>query len=517
MNRNYHEGWRDERAGEKKEHEDYKQEEIDLRELIEVLLRRKWAIATLIAVAVIAAGFFTMFVQREEYVSTVVEMNFEEVEQGEYPGGDSFDPRDMISPFVLSKVVEELELDDKHEIDVQDLREMIEVSELYFPVDDEEEDPEPAYQYRVSIHGGDGDTETLELNEKRWIISAVVENYRREYACEFIEQPLFPRLSEEAGDVLQFDYPFMNRNIEAYLEMFMDHLGEMSEATEEFYSARHGRSFGDLSRSVERIKQTRYADLSAVIRTNSLSEDPEAAIRHYENMIEELKLSEEKKLKEAEYARDLLDKARPLRRGSLPEMFPSIIEEDDRNLAGEIFDKLYSDNFYPQLIQVSLEAADDAIDSGHEIRRLKNNIEQMKELEDIGGNAFNSDENPAGDTAVLQHQNLGEEELKKLKERVDKKAIRLVGELNELVNMNNDMMEEYYREKAEEGIRFAVMPYSDVESGNLQLNVALAAVLGLMVGVFGAFFHEFWTRSTPSEYRAQHMATRGDTKDGGFD
>ena len=462
------------------------EEEIDLRELIETLLKRKWAIVTLMVVAIMVAGVFSVFVQREEYVTTVLKLDFAEIEQEQYPDGSDFNPDDIVSPHILSQVARELELEE-HELGVGDLLGMVEVRELFYPADDDDEEPEPAYQYRLIIEG----EEEISPSLQRQILSSVVENYRKEYSQAFIDRPFFPRISEEEGELMALDYPFMNRNLEAYQEMFMDHLEELLEDMEDmelgevyedmedaeefegYYSSEHGMSFRELKRRAQRLKETTYGDLAAIIRANSLTDDPEGAIRHYENMIQELELSQAKKRQEADYVREMLDDARPLRTGSLPELFPAIIEEGEQDLVGEIFDTLYRDNFYPQLIQVSMEAAEDSIEASHEISRLESEIERMEELEDETEN------------------------FEDLKERADELTRRVVRELNQLVNINNEMMEEYYALRVDEGINYAVMPYHDVERGNLELNVALAAVLGLMVGVFGSFFHEFWQKSDP--------------------
>ncbi|OWZ83347.1 Wzz/FepE/Etk N-terminal domain-containing protein [Natranaerobius trueperi] len=441
------------------------EQEIDLRELIEVLLKRKWIIACVVGLCVLASGLFSLL-QREEYVGAVLEYNFEEIEESEYPSGEPFSKSDIISPYIISEVTGEMNLEERG-IRAIDITEMAEVNELYYSVDDEDEEPEPAYQYQVSLlEHGDIDIPT---HFKRQTLSSIINNYKETYQSEFREESPFPRLTEHE-DILDLDYPIASRNIRSYLDMLEDHAEEMAEETEDFHSTQHGMSFNDIARQVDILRDTQFEDISAAISTNSLSRDREAAIRHYESMINELKLEEEKKQREADYALELLQDADELRTGELPSMFYNVIEEQDHSLIEEIYDKLYTDNFYPQLIEVSLEASNDSIDKKYEIERLENEIKRLESYDEDN-----------------QHEDIASE--------VEDDIKVLISELNSLVNIHNEIIEEYYEERASEGIQYAIAPYSGVEGANLQLNVALGAVLGLMIGVFGSFFHEFWTRT----------------------
>jgi len=454
---------------ERKENEQFQEEEISLREIIEVILRHKWFIIGLMLLTVMAAGIFT-FLQREGYVASVVKMDFEEIEEGIYPSEEPFTKSDIISPYILSQVVEDLNLLEK-DLGVRDIQEMIEVEELFYEVGNEDEpELEPAYQYRLILHPHEEKDVSPQL--KRQILSSVVENYRQEYAQEFIEKPLFPNLTEGVGETGDMDYPFLSRNLRSYQSIFKDHAITMAEETESFYSTRFGISFRDLARQLDNIKEHQYEDISALIRTNSLTKDREGAIRQFESLMEELNFKLDKKDKEAEYVKGLLKDAEPLRTGTLPDTFPALIAEGDFELMEEIFDKFYRENFYPELLQVSVEAAEEAIDINQEISFLRQDLQ------------------------ILQENPRAEDDLTPLKEKVDKDINELIGSLNRAVNIHNNMMEEYYEEKAQRGISYAVMPYYDVTTGNLQLNLAVAAVLGLMLGVFIAFFREFWNNTS---------------------
>lgn len=449
----------------------FEEEEISLREIIEVILRHKWFIVGLIVAAVLAAGFFTL-IQREGYATAVLEFNFEEIQEGHYPSGAPFASSDIVSPYVLSRVVDQLKLKE-HDLGVGDLQGMIEVEELFYQVgNDDDPDYEPAYQYRLAIsqHG----EVKVPSQLKRRVLSSVVQNYREAYSTEFIERSLFPRLADSIEVIEGLDYPFISMNLRSYQEMFRNYAMEMAGETGGFYSAQYGMSFEDLARRLDTVKETQYEDISATIRSHSLTRDREGALRHYNYLIEELELLQEKKSQEADYGRQLLEDARPLRTGKLPDTFPAVIEEDNHDLMQEIFDRLYRENFYPELLQVSVAAADESIDKNYEIEFLRQEVELMEE---------------ATATGI---------DMEDVKVKVEKDIGNLISSLDRLVNTHNGMMEEYYEGKGQKGISYAVMPFYDVESGNLQLNLAVASVLGLMVGVFIAFFREFW-KNTNSE------------------
>ena len=86
-------------------------EEISLREIIEVVWKGKWLIAliTIIALALTGVGTYIM-IPRTQSVVAIIELNYPGIELGQNPDGSQFDIRQLKSPYVIEKALEELEL-----------------------------------------------------------------------------------------------------------------------------------------------------------------------------------------------------------------------------------------------------------------------------------------------------------------------------------------------------------------------------------------------------------------------
>ncbi len=91
----------------------------------------------------------------------------------------------------------------------------------------------------------------------------------------------------------------------------------------------------------------------------------------------------------------------------------------------------------------------------------------------------------------LEEAPLGEDR-EELLARADLMLEDYVVNLDRISGELNHMMLEFYQDRPKEMIAYVVPPHRVTESGNLMLNTAVAGVLGLMLGIFGAFFQHYW-------------------------
>lgn len=445
-------------------------EEISLREILEVILERKFFIILLVILCVAASFIFTRFFQVSSYATATVAMRFPQVEDGLYPSERPFSPSDIISTNILSRVIEELGLRDAG-LNSSELREIVAVETLYAP-DEEGELTEPRYEYRLRV----GEDEQLSPREQRRIVSSIVGNYRDANREEFIETPVFPRFALEQEELLEMDYPFIVAGLRSYKDLLAEAALEMSEVTEDFRSSRYGLTFKDISQRLETLEKAEFQDIDSLITHYQLVRDHEMALMRYREMIRELEQEERMLEGQAGYARDLLvEETRGLRRGVLPADFPLdfplALENEEEVLPEEedldLFKILFEDNFFRHLLDVSVETGVSAIDKKTRKEYLQRQMQRLEEA-------------PPG------------EEREELLDRADRMLEDYVVNLDRISGELNHMMLEFYQDRPKEMIAYVVPPHRVTESGNLMLNTAVAGVLGLMLGIFGAFFQHYW-------------------------
>lgn len=445
-------------------------EEISLREILEVILERKFFIILLVILCVAASFIFTRFFQVSSYATATVAMRFPQVEDGLYPSERPFSPSDIISTNILSRVIEELGLRDAG-LNSSELREIVTVETLYAP-DEEGELTEPRYEYRLRV----GEDEQLSPREQRRIVSSIVANYRDANREEFIETPVFPRFALEQEELLEMDYPFIVAGLRSYKDLLAEAALEMSEVTDDFRSSRYGLTFKDISQRLETLEKAEFQDIDSLITHYQLVRDHEMALMRYREMIRELEQEERMLEGQAGYARDLLvEETRGLRRGVLPADFPLdfplALENEEEVLPEEedldLFKILFEDNFFRHLLDVSVETGVSAIDKKTRKEYLQRQMQRLEEA-------------PPG------------EEREELLDRADRMLEDYVVNLDRISGELNHMMLEFYQDRPKEMIAYVVPPHRVTESGNLMLNTAVAGVLGLMLGIFGAFFQHYW-------------------------
>lgn len=445
-------------------------EEISLREILEVILERKFFIILLVILCVAASFVFTRFFQVSSYATATVAMRFPQVEDGLYPSERPFSPSDIISTNILSRVIQELGLRDAG-LHSSELREIVAVETLYAP-DGEGELTVPRYEYRLRV----GEDERISPREQRRIVSSIVGNYRDANREEFIETPVFPRFALEQEELLEMDYPFIVAGLRSYKDMLAEAAREMSELTEDFRSSRYGLTFKDISQRLDTLEKAEFQDIDSLITHYQLVRDREMALMRYQEMIRELEQEESMLEGQAGYARELLvEETRGLRRGILPADFPLdfplTLENEEEVLLEEgdldLFKVLFEDNFFRYLLDVSVETGVSAIDKKTRKEYLQKEMQRLEEA-------------PPG------------EDREELLARADLMLEDYVVNLDRISGELNHMMLEFYQDRPKEMIAYVVPPHRVTESGNLMLNTAVAGVLGLMLGIFGAFFQHYW-------------------------
>jgi capsular polysaccharide biosynthesis protein len=86
-------------------------EEISLREIIENLIKNKWLIIAIVIVALLITGIGSYFISNSSMqVNAIISINTDEIKEGNNPDGSRFNTNAIISPSIINKAVEGIEL-----------------------------------------------------------------------------------------------------------------------------------------------------------------------------------------------------------------------------------------------------------------------------------------------------------------------------------------------------------------------------------------------------------------------
>ncbi len=428
-------------------------DEISIREIIEALLKHKMLIAVFFVVFALGSLVFT-FITAGDFATTVIN----------HPEDEDFSKTDIISSEVLGRVIKELDLTSKG-INAHNLQESLKVENIKEKEDEKSNVLLPTDQYRITAK--DSSDLSMAPHLKRNILSSVIDNYRKQYNEKMLGEMFYPTLSEEFIKIGDMNYPVINVTLKTYLDDLENTNKKILQKAKLFRSSKHDITFADLESKIKLVKKIDYEIFSTLVDSYS-GEDKDITISYYKDMIKELQLEKDKKILESQYLRELLNKADPMKNGDIP----SLIVENDKNKAivADIFNKLYKDNYYPELVDASIESSFAVIEKESEIRYLQNEIQKLQNKDN---NTFN------------------ENKLQKIENEMQ----TIILKLNNLSNIYNNMVQEYYEDSTKKTITYVITPYSKNDIGNLQLNFAIGCVLGLMLGVFLAFFKEYWKNS----------------------
>lgn len=171
-----------------------------------------------------------------------------------------------------------------------------------------------------------------------------------------------------------------------------------------------------------------------------------------------------KKSSEAEEARKLMDQYKKEDYVLLPDALGGQIKTENTS------------SYYSTLAEMAITASVEAANLQHEIEYYRNEIERLKSVPTIN-NA-------------------------KLMEEADNLIETIKSKMSDLVTKTNDTLEDYYLYKYENNIR-QIAP-AEIETGiNILMNLAIAFVAGIMIGIFAVLLRYYW-KSTENEKISNH-------------
>jgi len=426
------------------------EEEINLRELIDVLLKGKWIIVGICIVAVLAAGLISFFVLPEKYEASATIMvnnmskEAEAVDDGslgqllgsltEYPSMTLETYRDQIkNPALLQGVIDELKLDPE-QYTVHGFREgkvKAEAVEKTNLIRIKVTDQDPATAAAIANSLADNFVEFVNNNSKERLGNSV----------QFLEEQIGEQEKEMAAAVDEYkEFLAKPAGVEELQKEFNAKLTLLTDFKNQLV-----QNEVKINKNNEGLKQVQAA----------IAEIPQ-------------KLVTEKSLAEDPY------------------LF---------QVAGEVSDKQID-----QLSGISMKSEE--INPVY-IDLVKRKVTLQEELAYLKGEQVTLRQNVSSIGAELEQLQSELAEKKVLDQRLSSKVDMLRDNYEALVSKYQETKMSASAQIGEASIMLlseATKPDIPVAPRKM-LNVAVAGVLGLMLSVFFVFFREFWRNSEPEKIK----------------
>jgi len=432
-------------------------EDITLREIIEVVWKGKWFIALITIIVLILTGIGTyIMIPSSQSVVAIIELNYPGIELGQNPDGSQFDIRQLKSPYVIEKALEELELQNsgvkldevRRNIDIvsiipneisQRTETMIKQGQefVYYP-------SEFKITYKVN--------KAFSYNQGIQLLETIINEYKNYFYKLYSDVKIIENTIGTL-DFTAYDYPDIVEVINTQIDTIQEFLQSKEKEDSNFRSAETGFTFADLNRSFDILKTVDTTKLESLINTNNLTKDREKLIKDYEYKVKRMELEMAKKSSEAEEARRLMDQFKKEDYVLIPDATRNELKTENPS------------SYYNTLAEIAITASVEAANIQHEIEYYKNEIERLKAVTDVS------------DAILIEEAN-------NLIETIKTKMV-------DLINITNDTLDNYYSYKYGRSIR-QIAPAEMVTGMNVLMNLAIAFVIGIMVGVFTVFLRFYW-------------------------
>ena len=437
-------------------------EEISLREIIEVVWKGKWLIALITIAALILTGIGTyILLPGTQSVVAVIELNYPGIELGLNPDGSKFDIRQLKSPYVIEKALKKTGLNATG-IKPDEVRRNIDITSI-IPND-------VAQRAETAIKQGNDYVyypsefkiiykvnKAFSYNQGIALVGTIIDEYQKYFyslysGVEVIENTIGQLNYDE------YDYYDIVQVISTQIEGIQEFLQTKIEEDNSFRSAETGHTFADLNRSFEILKTVDTSKLESLVNSNTLTKDRHKLIKDYQYKIKRMELEQAKKQSEAEEAIKLMEQYKR-------EDFVLIPDSKGNELRLE-----NPQSYYNILAETAVTASVEAASLKHEIDYYRNEVSRL--------------------IAVSESAN------SQLIEEANKMIDEIKTKIETLISITNKTIEDYYAYKFGTSIR-QITPAQVVTGMNVLLNLAIAIVIGLMIGVFVVFMRHYW-KSTES-------------------
>ncbi len=240
------------------------------------------------------------------YASTTVNYTFENAEKGTNPKGESLDAYEMVSPAVIEKAIDELNLN----VGIESIRSSTTITPFIDESTKEKQDAmlkqgeEYEYfptKYTVTFVSGEKEGADYGVQVLNRLFEAYDEYIQETYTNTGKIPDVFSNI-----DYNKYDYMEICELYEEQLKNVLNMLDGYASQMSGFRSTKTGLSFDDLKIYFSSIKDTEYAKLYAIVRAGCLSKNKEVLLKNYQYKVEQLQISNNKKAEESKLSFEIM-------------------------------------------------------------------------------------------------------------------------------------------------------------------------------------------------------------------
>lgn len=279
---------------------------ITIWDLFKYIYKWKIVIALVVILSVLISYMYVTSAQTHNS-TVIIEFLDESVKDGEAPDGSKFDINEIVSPNVLTEVIDELELSKT----VDALRSSVSISPIVPDSETEiklsKEELGEKYEYypntfSVSFSGGVGDTP----GEVRDMLESIIDHYTKFYNEKYISLASVNDIAYD-DDLGNYDYIDMAEMLSDNLDEIISKLSNYQQRDSDFRSKSTGFTFSDLSKEYSYLSEFVMSGIFSDIYAGQISKDKDKLIKTYTQEKESYLLSSANYLEFADVAKSRMD------------------------------------------------------------------------------------------------------------------------------------------------------------------------------------------------------------------
>ena len=268
----------------------------------------KWKTLIILSV-VVAIGLSVIYINKNQSYESQVVIKFNDacIKDGKTPNGEVFDSQEIISPDVITAVIEDMDLKKS----VENLRSRVKVKAI-IPKTEEtrkesliKEGEEYSYYpdaYTITYTGRVGESPGM----VRDILDSIVKNYLDAYVHNYINQIAINDFTfdEDLGDQ---DYIEVAEIMSNKIDTIISSLGNYYSSDSSFRSSKTGLTFMDIETEYKHLRDFTIPKIYSNIYEGQISKDKVLLIQKYRQRINEYRLQEQNYNDKAAMTKERLD------------------------------------------------------------------------------------------------------------------------------------------------------------------------------------------------------------------
>lgn len=268
----------------------------------------KWKLLIILSV-VAAIGLSVVYTNQNQFYESQVVIKFNDacIKDGKTPNGDEFDSQEIISPDVITAVIEDLDLKKS----VENLRSRVKVKSI-IPKTEEtrkesliKEGEEYSYypdSYTITYTGRVGESAGM----VRDILDSIVKNYLDAYVHNYINQIAINDFTFDENFGNQ-DYLEVAEIMSNKIDTIISSLGNYYSSDSSFRSSKTGLTFMDIETEYKHLRDFTIPKIYSNIYEGQISKDKVLLIQKYRQRINEYRLQEQNYNDKAAMTKESLD------------------------------------------------------------------------------------------------------------------------------------------------------------------------------------------------------------------